>query len=166
MYLRRHQFSEGDAFVGFQSDTVSSVVLHVAELHVNGHLPCETVSLFFLCWWDSNIDFSVVISKMEDSYKFFLLQLASHDAIARLSLSSLGEDTEECEVACKTYFEKQSHSSLSSFLHSYIHSKDSTESECLVDRKGSLFQVSDPRNLIVIWYFGGWGLLYSIQVLL
>lgn len=48
LYQYRHQFSEGDAFVGFQSDTVSSVVLHVAELHANEHLPCETVSLFYV----------------------------------------------------------------------------------------------------------------------
>ena len=79
--------------------------------------------------------------QMEDSCKYFLLQLASHDAIARLSLSSLGENTEEYEFACNTYFEEQNHSSLDSFLHNYIHFNNSVENECLIDSKGRLFQV-------------------------
>lgn len=68
--------------------------------------------------------------------------MASHDALARLSLSSLGENEEEYEFACSTYFEEQSHSSLSSFLLHYIYPKDSVESVCTVDDKGLLFQVS------------------------
>ena len=67
--------------------------------------------------------------------------MASHDAIARLSLSSLHDSEEEYDFACTTFFEKQSHSSLSNFLVHYIHSEGSIEMECEVDEKGKLFQV-------------------------
>ncbi|XP_066519298.1 E3 ubiquitin-protein ligase rnf213-alpha-like [Hoplias malabaricus] len=95
-----HKYSPPDVFVGFHSDTCSSVVLQVMN-----KLKDEIE--------DSDFQESV----LEES-KFVLLNCATPDSVVRLEYTDLSDV--ETQRLANTYFKVQKHQSLDEFITSHI----------------------------------------------
>uniref|UniRef100_A0A8D0HB33 Ring finger protein 213 n=1 Tax=Sphenodon punctatus TaxID=8508 RepID=A0A8D0HB33_SPHPU len=98
--MGRQKYSPPDVFVGYHSDTCSSVVLQVTEKLKQ---KCSLEEL---------------VPKVEEEAKLVLLNCATPDSVVRLGSSRLGTFT--ADDLAKVYFQKQQHTSLGDFLHAHI----------------------------------------------
>ena len=114
------RFQERDAFVGYQDDTLASVVLQATQQlqkqqGIDSPLEKEIYD-----------DWSSAVLKCS---KTLLLQIATPDAIVRLKDSSLVDDAEELS---RIYFNEQHHGSIKGFLTHHLTHANNVEGGFLV----------------------------------
>ena len=110
---KRIPFRVEDAFIGYHSDAVATVVLQLcSRLLLHGTDP-------------DDIDESQMLNAVYEA----LLQCATPDAVARLSTSAIFE---QASNLWDVYFSRQNHSSLADFLENALMEERHTESSLLI----------------------------------
>ena len=132
------RFTEQDAFVGYQSDTIASVIFQATQ-----QLHQQAASWHSKEIWRHDKKSEEWKEAVLTQSKKILLQMASPDALIRLHCTSLADDYEELR---QIYFSEQHHGSIVQFLVHHLHNGSHMSGQC-----GLLIQVR--YNIIILCYY-------------